>query len=43
MEHENEFDEKAKAWDDDPQQAKRAQTIAKAMSEEIPYDPVSLK
>jgi 2-polyprenyl-3-methyl-5-hydroxy-6-metoxy-1,4-benzoquinol methylase len=39
MEHENEFDEKAKAWDDDPQHAKRAQTIAKAIGEEIPNDP----
>lgn len=38
MEHENEFDEKAKAWDDDPQHAKRAQTIAKAIGEEIPND-----
>ena len=32
----NEFDEKAKAWDDDPQHAKRAQSIAKAIREEIP-------
>ena len=35
----NEFDEKAKAWDDDPDHARRAQTIAKAIGEEIPNDP----
>ena len=35
----NEFDEKAKAWDDDPQHAKRAQSIAKAIREEIPLGP----
>ena len=34
--HKNEFDEKAKAWDDNPDHAKRAQSIAKAISEEIP-------
>ena len=39
MKLENEFDEKAKAWDDDPQHAKRAQTIAKAIGKEIPFDP----
>jgi 2-polyprenyl-3-methyl-5-hydroxy-6-metoxy-1,4-benzoquinol methylase len=39
MKLENEFDEKAMAWDDDPQHAKRAQTIAKAIGEEIPNDP----
>ena len=35
----NEFDEKAMAWDDDPQHAKRAQTIAKAIGKEIPFAP----
>jgi Predicted methyltransferase (contains TPR repeat) len=39
MKLENEFDEKAKAWDDNPDHAKRAQAIAKAIGEEIPFGP----
>ena len=41
MDHKSEFDEKAKAWDDNPQHAQRAQAIAKAIVEAIPIDPTS--
>ena len=37
--HVNEFDEKAKAWDDNPERVKRSQAIADAIMEEIPIDP----
>jgi ubiquinone/menaquinone biosynthesis C-methylase UbiE len=35
----NDFDEKAKSWDDNPERTQRAQTIANAIMKEIPYDP----
>ena len=35
----NEFDEKAKTWDDNPDHAQRANTIAQASIEQLPYDP----
>jgi len=37
----NEFDEKAKAWDDNPQHARRAHIIANAIAEAIPADEAS--
>jgi 2-polyprenyl-3-methyl-5-hydroxy-6-metoxy-1,4-benzoquinol methylase len=35
----NEFDDKAKAWDDKPGRAHRAQVIADAIRNEVPFDP----
>ncbi len=35
----NEFDEKAKAWDDNPEHAQRAQAVADAIAREIPVNP----
>jgi ubiquinone/menaquinone biosynthesis C-methylase UbiE len=35
----NEFDEKAKAWDDNPERVARSRTIAEAIIKEIPIDP----
>ena len=35
----NEFDEKARAWDNNPERVKRSQAIADAIMEEIPSDP----
>jgi ubiquinone/menaquinone biosynthesis C-methylase UbiE len=35
----NEFDEKAKAWDDNPERVRRSQSIADAIIKEISIDP----
>jgi len=35
----NEFDEKAKTWDTQPDRQHRTQVIAEAISNEIPFDP----
>jgi hypothetical protein len=38
----NEFDEKASAWDDNPERVRRSQSIADAIIQEISINPPAI-